>query len=186
MDTSTWIWIIVGAIVLIALIALLAKMAGKKKAERNRAQASELRERAATKADDVKKHEAHARETEAQAAAARAEADRKAAEAERLEAEARGRAQAAHEHRSEYDETRRRADELDPDADSSRHDAGDTRHHEQTTAAGGASTTGQPTAEQHTNPAYTETGTAHDTGHSTTDPDDPRYTDPNAPGGHRA
>lgn len=111
---SPWVWIIV-ALVVIALVAVIAVMANRKKRERNRAQATELREKARHEATDIQRKEALARETEAKAAAARAEADRRAAEAERLEAEAQQRAHAAGQRRDEHQEQLRRADELDPD-----------------------------------------------------------------------
>lgn len=110
------IWVIV-AIVVVAVIVALVAASNKKKQERNRIRAGELREEAATQATTVQKREAHARETEAKAAAARAEADRKQAEADRLEAEAHERQQAAAGHREEHQESLRRADELDPDVD---------------------------------------------------------------------
>ena len=111
---SWLIWVII-AVVVVAIIAAVAAAANKKKQERNRAHAGELREQAAQKATTVQQREAHAKETEAQAAAARAEADRKQAEAERLEAEATERQRAAADHRQEHQEHLRRADELDPD-----------------------------------------------------------------------
>jgi uncharacterized protein HemX len=114
MDTSTVVWI-VAAIVVVALIAFVAKMATDKKRERDRTHAAELREQAAGEATDVQRREALAKETEAKAAATRAEADRKAAEAERLQAEAQDRLGSAAEHRHEHQEHLRRADELDPD-----------------------------------------------------------------------
>jgi FtsZ-interacting cell division protein ZipA len=111
---SPWVWIVI-ALVVVALLAVVAVMANRKKRERNRAQAAELREKALHESTDVQKREALARETEAKAAASRAEADRKAAEAERLEAEAHQRAQAAGQRREEHQERLRQADDLDPD-----------------------------------------------------------------------
>lgn len=115
MNASTVVWIVVIAVIVIALLAVIAMMANKKKRERDRSQAAELREQAADKATEIQRREALAKETEAKAAAARAEADRKAAEAERLEADAHDRASAAAQHREEHQEHLRRADELDPD-----------------------------------------------------------------------
>jgi FtsZ-interacting cell division protein ZipA len=115
------IWVII-AVVVIALIALLVTMAGRKKKERNREHAGELRQQAAARAPEVKEREARARETEAEAAAARAEADRKQAEADRLEAQAQDRHQAAGEVRDEHHEHLRKADELDPDVNTKRDD----------------------------------------------------------------
>jgi hypothetical protein len=121
---SPWVWVVV-ALVVIALIVVIAVMANRKKQERNRAEAAELREKAVQDAADVQRREGLARETEAQAAAARAEADRKAAEAERLAAEAQERSHAADRRREEHQEQLRQADELDPDV----------RHAAPTTAA---------------------------------------------------
>lgn len=116
MESSTWLWILLAVVALVVLVAVI--MAGrKKKLERDRQRAHELREEAATKATDLQKREAQAREVEADAARARAEADRKAAEAERLEAEARERAGAASAARAEHDAHLREADKLDPDVD---------------------------------------------------------------------
>ena len=116
MESSTWLWILLAVVALVVLVAVI--MAGrKKKLERDRQRAHELREEAATKATDLQKREAQAREVEADAARARAEADRKAAEAERLEAEARDRAGAASAARAEHDAHLREADKLDPDVD---------------------------------------------------------------------
>jgi uncharacterized protein HemX len=143
MDTSTVVWIIIGALVVLAIIAVIAMMAKKKKQERNRVQATELREKAAEKATDVQRREALAKETEAKAAAARAEADRRAAEAQRLEAEAQQRQGVAAEHRAEHQEHLHRADELDPDV---KHAAPTTAPPEQQTAAGSADSTSHDTA----------------------------------------
>ncbi len=114
------IWVIV-AIVVVAVIAAILAASKKKKQERDRTRASEIREEAAEKATTVQQREARAKETEAEAAAARAEADRKQAEAQRLEAEATERQRAAEEHRAEHQDHLRRADELDPDVDT-KHD----------------------------------------------------------------
>lgn len=144
MDTSTVVWIVVAAIAVIVLLAVVWRLASTKRAERNRAQAHELRERAAASATDLQRKEATAKESEAQAAAARAEAERKAAEAERLEAEARDRMNAAQAHRQEQQEHLRRADELDPDVEHA------------------APTVGEPAAEGR--PASTEAALAPESG----------------------
>jgi hypothetical protein len=115
------IWVIV-AIVVIAVIAAVVAATSKKKQERNRTRAGELREQAAAQATGVQQREAHAKETEARAAEARAEADRKQAEAERLQAEARDRQQTAEGYRDQHAENLRQADELDPDVDTRRED----------------------------------------------------------------
>lgn len=113
----SWVvWVIV-AIVVIAVIAAIVAASSKKKQERNRTRAGELREQAAAQAAGLQQREAHAKETEARAAEARAEADRKQAEAERLQAEARDRKQTADGYREQHAENLRQADELDPDVD---------------------------------------------------------------------
>ena len=118
---SWLIWVIV-AIIVIAVIAAVVAASTKRKQERNRTRAGELREQAAAQATGLQQREAHARETEARAAEARAEADRKQAEAERLEAEARDRHETAAGYRDQHAENLRRADELDPDVDTRRDD----------------------------------------------------------------
>ncbi len=113
---SWLIWVII-AIVVVAIIAAVLAAANKKKQERNRSRAAELREQATAQATGLQQREAHAKETEAQAAQARAEAERKQAEAERLEAEAQDRHQTAAGYREQHVDNLRRADELDPDVD---------------------------------------------------------------------
>ena len=115
MDTSDWVWIAVAVIAAVVVIAVIAMLAKRKKAERDRAQAHELREHAAEKVTEVQRHDAIAKETEAKAAQARAEAERKEAEAHRLEAEAMDKQRVASGHREEHQEHLRKADELDPD-----------------------------------------------------------------------
>lgn len=118
---SWLIWVIV-AIIVIAVIAAVVAASTKRKQEKNRTRAGELREQAAAQATGLQQREAHARETEARAAEAHAEADRKQAEAERLEAEARDRHETAAGYRDQHAENLRRADELDPDVDTRRDD----------------------------------------------------------------
>jgi len=113
---SWLIWVIV-AIIVIAVIAAVVAASTKRKQERNRTRAGELREQAAAQATGLQQREAHARETEARAAEARAEAERKQAEAERLAAEAHDRHETAAGYRDQHAENLRRADELDPDVD---------------------------------------------------------------------
>jgi hypothetical protein len=108
------IWVIV-ALVVLAVIAAIVMAAGKKKKERDRVEASRLREEAAARGPELQKREAAARETEAEAAAARAEAERRQAQADRLEAEAADRHRAANDVRDEHHGRLQQADELDPD-----------------------------------------------------------------------
>ena len=67
---SWLIWVIV-AIVVVAVIAAVVATSNKKKQERNRTRAAELREQAVAQASGVQQREAHAKETEAKAAQAR-------------------------------------------------------------------------------------------------------------------
>jgi flagellar biosynthesis/type III secretory pathway M-ring protein FliF/YscJ len=113
---SWLIWVIVAVLVVVVIAAIVAAGARKKR-ERDRMRALEMREQAAEREPEVRQREAHARETEAEAAAARAEADRKQAEAERLAAAAEDRHRVAGEAREEHQEHLRRADEVDPDVD---------------------------------------------------------------------
>jgi hypothetical protein len=117
---SWLIWVII-AVVVIAVIVAVVVAGSRKKKERDRVRAGELREQAAAQASGLQQREAAARETEAEAAAARAEAERKQAEAERLEAQAGDRHRAAGAAREEHQEHLRRADQVDPDVNT-KHD----------------------------------------------------------------
>jgi Tfp pilus assembly protein PilX len=113
---SWLIWVIVAILVVLVIIGIAA--AGtRKKRERDRSRAVEMREHAAAREPEVRQREARARETAAEADAARAEANRKQAEAERLEAAAEDRHRVAGEAREEHHEHLRKADEVDPDVD---------------------------------------------------------------------
>ena len=115
------IWVIV-ALVVLAVIAAIVMAAGTKKKERDRVEASRLREEAAARGPELQKREAAARETEAEAAAARAEAERRQAQADRLEAEAADRHRAATDVRDEHQGRLQQADELDPDVNTKSED----------------------------------------------------------------
>ncbi|MDQ4038082.1 MAG: hypothetical protein M3313_06980 [Actinomycetota bacterium] len=115
METSTIIWIVVAVLVVLALIAVAYKMSGRRKLDRQRTKADQIRQEAASEETTVRRHEADAAEQDALARQARAEADRKAAEAERLQLEAEERAEQASAKRSEHVDRLRSADEVDPD-----------------------------------------------------------------------
>lgn len=115
MDTSTIVWIVVGVLVLLALVAVAVKLGGRKKLDRQRAKAGEIRHQADSEESTVRRHEAEAAEQDALARQARAEADLKAAEAEKLQIQAEERAEQASGKRTEHQDRLRVADEVDPD-----------------------------------------------------------------------
>ena len=110
MSTQAVIWVIVAVIVVIALVALVAAMMGRRRTERNRTKAAELRLDANAQERDVERQEAEARATQARAEQARAEADRLVADASDRQSEA---AALRQEHVSQV----READRLDPEVD---------------------------------------------------------------------
>jgi len=110
MSTSTIIWIIVIVIVVLLALALLASIAGKKRKERDRLRAEELRTEATGKARSVQDSQLQAQEAEADAQRKRAEAERAAAQA----ADARQGSEVA---RAEHEDKIRTADRVDPDVD---------------------------------------------------------------------
>ncbi len=115
MDTSTIVWIVVGVLVVLALVAVAVKLSGRQKVDRQRAKAGEIRQQADSEESTVRRHEAEAAEQDALARQARAEADRKAAEAEKLQIQAEERAEQASGKRTEHQDRLRVADEVDPD-----------------------------------------------------------------------
>ena len=103
MDTGVIIAIVVGALILLALLALLAKRGRDRKLESNRQEAREIRRGAEV--------------SRAQADKTQAEADVQAAEARRQEAQSRQRAAEAEEQQREARERHLEAARLDPDVD---------------------------------------------------------------------
>ena len=168
------LWIIL-AIIAIAVIVALLMAARKKKVERDRVHAGELRERAAAQATDVQKREAHARETEAEAAAARAEAERKQAEAQRLAAEAEERRRSADAQHQEHQEHLRRADELDPDVNTRSDDY----------VAPGTSPTGADESTGHDRDSRDDVAASHDDRQPPTQPEVDTSEDHRSGGSHR-
>ena len=152
MDNSTLIWIIVAAVVVIALVAFVVMRSRGGDAQRHKAE--QIRREAAEHEREVRLREAEAAKTDAQARKAAAEADEEAAHAARLSAEAdekaararelaedaRTRTEEAHGVRSEHDERLREADRLDPDVDTDKRGVrtDGTTPGATTSAAGGA------------------------------------------------
>ncbi|MEA2406436.1 MAG: hypothetical protein QOE69_555 [Thermoleophilaceae bacterium] len=103
MDTGVIIAIVIGALLLVALFAVLGRAGGARRDEARRTKAGEIRREAEV--------------SSAQADRMRAEADAQAAEARRQEALARERAASADEQQREARDRHIEAAELDPDAD---------------------------------------------------------------------
>lgn len=145
MDTSTIVWIIVAVLVVLALIAVAVMLSGRRKLDRQRAKAGDIRQQAASEETTVRRHEAEAAEHDAVARQARAEADRKAAEAEKLQLAAEERADQASTKRSEHSDRLRSADEVDPDiSDDGIGDAHADRSAEGRDVGPGPGATGRP------------------------------------------
>lgn len=95
MDTATVVWIIVGALVLIALVGVVAFMAKRSKArnvERRREQVVEERHEAQDRHAHARQRDAEAAELQARAMRREADADALAAQAARERSEAQKRA----------------------------------------------------------------------------------------------
>lgn len=128
---SPAVWIILGIILLALLIGLVWYLVGQskqKQLERDRAEATEIRQQAADQEMLVRERQAAAAQTDAEARAARAEAERQAAEAdqrnaeaERLEVQAQRRTDEYDQVSAQHDEQLRRADALDPDVRTDEH-----------------------------------------------------------------
>ena len=110
MDTSTIIWIIVIVVIVLILLGLLASMMGKRRKERDRGRAEEIRTEATGRA-------ASAQDSQLQAQQAEAEAERKRIEAERAATQAAEARQGADVERARHEDQIREADRLDPDVD---------------------------------------------------------------------
>lgn len=119
METSTIVWIIVGIIVVIAIIAIVYFATSRKRreaeVESGRRKAAEIREDAFEK--DVAARERQAAAARTQAAAKQAEADalKSRRDAERLASESADRQADAARLQAETDERLRKADAVDPD-----------------------------------------------------------------------
>lgn len=120
MDDSNWIWIVVGLLVLLAILAFAISSARKRRDDKRRVEAGRIREEATHHERDLREREAEADEAEARARRARAEADERDAAARRLEVAAERRSDDRDHLRDEHDERLRRADALDPDVPTDR------------------------------------------------------------------
>jgi len=107
---SQIVWMIVLAVVIIALIGLLGFVMNKKKMERNRARAGGLRSEAGAAATEIPAAQVRAREAEARAERVRLEAQKAEEEAARAN-------QALSTEQARYEDRVREADRLDPDVD---------------------------------------------------------------------
>jgi FtsZ-interacting cell division protein ZipA len=107
-DSGQLVWIIIGVVVVLAIIAAAVYFNRKRKVDADRNRAAEMREKAKT-------DELGAREREAKAARAEADAKQAEVDAERLRRDARDKQQEAEGVRATSQEQLRKADELDPD-----------------------------------------------------------------------
>jgi FtsZ-interacting cell division protein ZipA len=114
MATSTLIIVVVAAVVVIAILIALMALLRRQRTERQRSQASEMRDAATAQEHTVGRREALADETDARARIAAAEADAKTAHAAGLQHQAQERRNGAKSARDEVNEQFQRADTLDP------------------------------------------------------------------------
>lgn len=110
MDTSTIIWIIVVVVLVLLVVGLLAWVADKKRKERARLHAEELRGEASARTGTVQDSQLRAQEAEA-------EAERKRIEAQRADAAAAQARQGAQVEQATHEDKIREADRVDPDVD---------------------------------------------------------------------
>jgi FtsZ-interacting cell division protein ZipA len=109
-STSQIVFIIVLALVIIALIGVAGYVMNKKKTEQNRARAEDLRSEASSAATELPEAQVRAREAEARAERARLDAQK--AEDDAAQAN-----QALSAEQAQYEDRVREADRLDPDVD---------------------------------------------------------------------
>jgi hypothetical protein len=121
MEGSTIVWIIVAIIVIGGVIAFVMSRSGGRRAAAERAQAEEMREKAAVHDRQLRERETSAAEVQARSEMARVEAQKRELEAERLAAEAEERSATAAAVRRERDEQLRLADLRDPDVRTDEH-----------------------------------------------------------------
>lgn len=143
MDTSQIVWIIVAVVVVLIIIGIIARMAGRKKAVRNREEAGRIRAEEQETQLQARERENSAQRAKADADAAELKSKERDIEAQRLQAEAKDaevaadrkrmdadqQSAAAREQQQASEERMRHADKLDPDAgkDGSRAPAGDAK-----------------------------------------------------------
>lgn len=129
MSASTIILIIVLVIAGVLILAALALTLRNKRTESRRAEAGQIRDKAAEQAHVVGQREAFADEVAARGRAAQAEADAMAAQAASLEHQAQQHRSDAATARSEVHQEYARADKVDPGVETGRapREAADTR-----------------------------------------------------------
>ena len=110
MSASQIVWMIVLAVVIIALIGLVGFVMTKKQREQNRARAGGLRSEAGAAATEIPAAQVRAREAEARAERTRLEAQKAEEDAARAN-------QALSAEQARYEDRVREADRLDPDVD---------------------------------------------------------------------
>jgi biopolymer transport protein ExbB/TolQ len=117
MSTGVVVAIVVAALILIALVALLARRGREQRLDARRTEAGRLRDEAGVRRRNAEREQAESDQIAAQAKKARAMAEEKAAEGRRAEADAEAsQIHARHEH-AEAQRHREQALEIDPDAD---------------------------------------------------------------------
>jgi FtsZ-interacting cell division protein ZipA len=109
-STMQIVWIIVLAVVIIALIGLVGYVMNKKKMEQNRARAESLRSEAGSAATVIPEAQVRAREAEARAERARLDAQKAEEDAARAN-------QTLSAEQAQYEDRVREADRLDPAVD---------------------------------------------------------------------
>lgn len=116
MDNATVIWIIVVAVVLVAIVAaVLFRSQRRSRVDHKRTEAHEIRLQADSDRIAIQRREAETAKVDAAARMAQAEADLRATDAAQLQTQARERSEHARGERSELNEKLRTADEIDPD-----------------------------------------------------------------------
>ncbi|MCE1177974.1 MAG: hypothetical protein LWW86_02945 [Micrococcales bacterium] len=115
MSDNNLVWVIVAVLAALVLLWLLIVMMRRGTAESHRAEAAELRERAALHEDNVADRKERVALLEDDAAAARAEAEFKAREADQLEADSLEQRAHADRLREKQEQRWREADRIDPD-----------------------------------------------------------------------
>lgn len=121
-NTGTIIGIAVGAVVVLLLIFLVARAASRRRDERHREQAGELRQQARSRSIQAKSARASADEQAAQAKRAQAEAEERAAQARQTHAAAERRAVEAEHLTESTRDQHAQARAIDPDATDSGED----------------------------------------------------------------
>lgn len=112
MDTDTVVWIVVAVVVVLAILGLLAVLMNRRKTAHRRAQATELRHEAASRASVIEEADLQARE-------AKVEADRARYEAEQAQEKAQEAERARTQEEAHREDQVREADRLDPAVDTS-------------------------------------------------------------------